>query len=204
MSVKHALLALLSRGPASAYQLRREFDESTNSSWPLNIGQVSTTLQRLSRDGLIERAPAPTDSQAEPWQLTDAGYSELALWWKTPVLREQRGRDELVIKLAVAAVVPGVDVPALVQCQRHALQQLLHDIVSTRRHIAPSDLAAHLVLDYQIFATEAELRWLDSLEGDIVSAHHAQKKEQDASDASALSEKHAALEAASGKDKDLA
>ena len=54
MSVRHALLALLSEGPKYGLQLRQEFEASTGDVWPLNIGQVYTTLQRLERDGLVE------------------------------------------------------------------------------------------------------------------------------------------------------
>ena len=46
MSVRHALLALLSEGPKYGLQLRQEFEERTGEVWPLNVGQVYTTLQR--------------------------------------------------------------------------------------------------------------------------------------------------------------
>ena len=53
MSVRHALLALLSEGPKYGLQLRQEFEARTGEVWPLNVGQVYTTLQRLERDGLV-------------------------------------------------------------------------------------------------------------------------------------------------------
>ena len=56
MSVRHALLALLSEGPKYGLQLREEFEARTGEVWPLNVGQVYTTLQRLERDGLVETA----------------------------------------------------------------------------------------------------------------------------------------------------
>ena len=54
VSVRHALLALLSEGPKYGLQLRQEFEDRTGEVWPLNVGQVYTTLQRLERDGLVE------------------------------------------------------------------------------------------------------------------------------------------------------
>ena len=62
MSVRHALLALLSEGPKYGLQLREEFEAGTGEVWPLNVGQVYTTLQRLERDGLA--GPGP-DGQAD-------------------------------------------------------------------------------------------------------------------------------------------
>jgi len=51
MSVRHGLLTLLKRGPMYGYQLRVAFEESTGGTWPVNIGQVYTTLSCLERDG---------------------------------------------------------------------------------------------------------------------------------------------------------
>lgn len=172
MSVKYAMLALLSRRPCTTYQLRKDFDLSTSQAWPLNIGQVSTTLQRLHRDGLVVRESGTDDdtSSPEPWQLTELGRAELNTWWHSPVLREHRGRDELVIKFSLAVLVPGVDVVGLVQRQRSAMQRMMHDVTRARREVAMNDLAARLVLDNYIFTIEAELRWLDSVEESVARA----------------------------------
>ena len=61
MSVRHALLALLSEGPKYGLQLHKEFEARTGEVWPLNVGQVYTTLQRLERDGLVESDDAEED-----------------------------------------------------------------------------------------------------------------------------------------------
>lgn len=167
MSVKHAMLALLSSQPSSTYQLRKRFDASTGQSWPLNIGQVSTTLQRLERDGCVRR---DSDEPGEPWRLTAVGTAELAAWWGSPVVAEQRGRDELVVKLMLAVVTPGIDIERLVQSQRAATQRGLHDLTRLRRETREDDLVGRLVLDHYIFMAEAELRWLDDVEGGVARA----------------------------------
>ncbi len=53
MSVKYGLLALLAEEPMYGNQLRAEFENRTAATWPLNVGQVYTTLERLTRDGLV-------------------------------------------------------------------------------------------------------------------------------------------------------
>ena len=170
MSVKHGLLALLSQGPSTTYQLKKDFDRTTSQTWPVNIGQVSTTLQRLARDGLVCAETAVGTDEAEAgvnlWHLTATGREEVARWWTSPVSRTARSRDELVVKLALAVHVPGVDITMVVQRQRSALQRTLHDVTRARRTVDPDDVAARLVLDSHIFATEAELRWLDVVEGE--------------------------------------
>ncbi len=145
------------------YQLRSAFEESTGGTWPLNIGQVYTTLGRLERDGLVQSLPEH-DGQRE-YEITDQGRAELALWFATPVSRADRPRDELTIKLALAVATPGVDVRAVLQGQRTATVRTMQEY--TRLKAASdqrSDLAWRLVVDATLFQAEAEIRWLDHCE----------------------------------------
>jgi len=168
MSVKHGLLALLERGPMHGYQLRAAFEESTGGTWPLNIGQVYTTLSRLERDGLVSPLPESHAGQ-RPYQITDAGRVDLAGWFATPVSRTDRPRDELAIKLALALTTPGVEVPAVVQTQRSATMRTLQEYTRLKaRADQPADLSWRLVLDAMLFQAEAEVRWLDHCEASLV------------------------------------
>lgn len=164
MSIKHSLLALLEQGPRYGYQLRAEFEQRTGSTWPLNVGQVYTTIDRLQRDGLVE--DAGTDEEGhELYRITDAGRAEVTAWFTTPVARTQPPRDELAIKLALAIGVPGVDIGAVIQQQRSATMSALQDYARLKRRQGESgDLAWGLVLDSLVFAAEAEIRWLDHCE----------------------------------------
>jgi DNA-binding PadR family transcriptional regulator len=168
MSVKYGLLALLKRGPMHGYQLRAAFEESTGGTWPLNIGQVYTTLSRLERDELV-RPLAKSDEGQRPYAITDAGRAELAAWFATPVSRTDRPRDELAIKLALALTTPGVDVPAVVQAQRSATMRTLQEYTRLKAHAeGPAELSWLLVLDAMLFQAEAEVRWLDHCEASLV------------------------------------
>lgn len=168
MSVRQGLLALLGEQPMHGYQLRQQFEARTGGTWPLNIGQVYTTVQRLVRDGLVE--PVPEEGDVERFRLTDAGVAEVARWWATPVDRGEPARDELVIKLALAVTAPGVDVRDVVQRQRTASMRALHEYTRLEQDVAADDLAWSLVLDNLVFATEAEVRWLDHVEARVARA----------------------------------
>ncbi|MEW9551505.1 PadR family transcriptional regulator [Nonomuraea sp. NPDC050783] len=164
MSIRHGLLALLSGGPRYGYQLRVEFEASTGATWPLNIGQVYTTLSRLERDGLV--APGGADEQGRAvYAITEAGRAELDRWFATPVAQGDRPRDELSIKIAmaVAGAGAGVDVADVIHTQRMATMRALRDLTQAKRS-AKGGLAERLVLDSLIFKAEAEQRWLDHCE----------------------------------------
>jgi DNA-binding PadR family transcriptional regulator len=162
VSVRHGLLALLAEGPSYGYQLRTRLEARTGGTWPLNIGQVYTTLSRLERDGLVETTEA--DGQAT-YRITEAGRAVVADWFSGPVQRPAPARDELAIKLAVAVGSPAADVGRLVRAQRSATRRGLQELTRLRAGAeAAADLAWTLVLDALIFQAEAELRWLDQCE----------------------------------------
>jgi DNA-binding PadR family transcriptional regulator len=168
MSIRHGLLALLESGPRYGYQLRAAFEQSTGATWPLNIGQVYTTLSRLERDGLVQALPEVEGGQ-RPYEITPAGRTEVARWFLTPVSRTDRPRDELVIKLALALTNPDVDVRAVVQSQRTATMRTLQEYTRLKTQPpAPEELSWRLVLDAMIFQAEAEVRWLDHCEASLV------------------------------------
>ena len=76
MSIRHALLALLAEGPQYGLRLREEFESRTGEVWPLNVGQVYLTLQRLERDELIESDGATGGEREGPqkmFRITAAG-----------------------------------------------------------------------------------------------------------------------------------
>jgi DNA-binding PadR family transcriptional regulator len=178
MSVRQGLLALLEEQPRYGYQLRIEFEARTGATWPLNVGQVYTTLSRLERDGLVERAGEDDEGHAL-YRITEAGRADVQTWFETPVDRSAPPRDELAIKLAIAVTVPGVDVAAIVQRQRTATVRALQDYTRLKRKSSPDatehDLAWSLVLDSLIFAAEAEVRWLDHCESRLARSSYERK-----------------------------
>jgi DNA-binding PadR family transcriptional regulator len=161
VSVRHAVLALLAEGPKYGLKLRQEFEERTGEVWPLNVGQVYTTLQRLERDGLIE---SDDDAEAGPkksFRITPSGADELAEWLRTPPDLSSPPRDELVIKVLVAWRLPGVDVHDLVQAHRRYLVQLMQQYTRLKEH-EHDDINVALVVDAELFRLDAVVRWLDA------------------------------------------
>jgi DNA-binding PadR family transcriptional regulator len=165
MSVRQSLLAILDQGPCYGYQLRAEFDRRTGSTWPLNVGQIYNTLERLERDGLVAKGDADEHGHVY-FEITDAGRIEVQDWLGSPIQPSAGTRDELAIKLTIAATLPGVDAAEVIRTQRRTslaqLQALRRAADETLD--APHDLARSLVVDYMVIAAEAEVRWLDRAE----------------------------------------
>jgi DNA-binding PadR family transcriptional regulator len=168
MSVRHALLALLSEGPKYGLQLRQEFEESTGEVWPLNVGQVYSTLQRLERDELIESDDSEDEDEVGPqkaFRITAAGRQELDEWLSTPPDMTSPPRDELVIKVLAALRVPGVSVHDVIQVHRRYLVELMQQWTRLKEDEADFDLTFALVVDAELFRLDSVVRWLDMADG---------------------------------------
>ncbi|MCM3924482.1 PadR family transcriptional regulator [Frankia sp. AiPs1] len=162
MSVRHALLALLSEGPKYGLQLRQEFEARTGEVWPLNVGQVYTTMQRLERDGLVASDDGAEPGPQKSFRITPEGGAELAAWLATPPAADVPPRDELVIKVLVATRLPGVDVLGILQTHRRHLIETMSRYTRLKEDAAEDDLGLLLVADAEIFRLEAFVRWLDT------------------------------------------
>jgi DNA-binding PadR family transcriptional regulator len=170
MSVKHALLALLSDGPKYGLQLRQEFEAGTGEVWPLNVGQVYTTLQRLERDGLVESDDAVEEGPQKGFRITSAGATELDQWLHTPPDLSQPPRDELVIKVLVALRVPGVDIREVIQSHRRYIVELMQQWTRLKEDESDLDLSFALVVDSELFRLDSVVRWLDAADGRLKRA----------------------------------
>jgi DNA-binding PadR family transcriptional regulator len=178
MAVREGLLALLDAGPRHGYQLKTEFESATGGIWPLNVGQVYTTLDRLERDGLVDvetTEDADTNS-TKIYAMTASGREVLGAWWQAVPAADPPPRDELMLKILMAIESGGEHALAVITHHRTALITLLQQRrkagrIAPEPHGAsfknPEQIAARLVDDALIVRAEADLRWLDLCESRI-------------------------------------
>src|ERR1039458_8668025 len=170
MSVRHALLALLSAGPKYGFQLRQEFEASTGDVWPLNVGQGYSTLQRLEHSGQIESDGSAADSPQKSFRITSEGCKELDHWLRTPPDMTSPPRDELVIKVLSAMRVPEVDVRDVIQVHRRYVVELMQMWTRLKEDEAEFDLRLALVVDAELFRLDSVIRWLDAADARLQRA----------------------------------
>lgn len=162
VSVRHALLALLSEEPKFGLRLQQEFEERTGEVWPLNVGQVYITLQRLERDGLVGSGNESGAGPQKKYVITPAGAAELDGWLRTPAGDVPPPRDELVIKVLISLRVPGADVHDIVQAHRRHMIELMQRYWRLKSDAAEDDIGLALVADAELFRLEGIVRWLDA------------------------------------------
>src|ERR1700689_4209979 len=165
LSVRHAMLALLIEGSKYGLQLREEFENRTGEVWPLNVGQVYTTLQRLERDGMVESDGTGEDGPQKGFRITGGGAAELAGWVRRPPDLASPPRDELVMKVLMAVRVPGTDVHEVIQAHRRYLVELMQQWTHLTEDETQFDLGFALAAAAELFRLDSGVRWLDPPDG---------------------------------------
>jgi DNA-binding PadR family transcriptional regulator len=163
--LKHAILGLLVQEPRHGYDLKNAFEAILGGTWPLNIGQVYTTLARLERDGLVESQVVPQDllPDRKVYSLTRAGREELERWLVEATTGSIRLKDEFFVKLLVHQLVGSDGLLALIWKQRQVYMQTLAQLTALRAD--PSlEPTTGLLVEGAILHVEADLEWLDLCE----------------------------------------
>jgi DNA-binding PadR family transcriptional regulator len=165
MRVRDALLALLARGPAHGYQLKLDYERLTRNG-PVNVGQIYQTLERLQRDGLVEREKGDGDERRITYRATKAGRVSARELLLDASDLPSAARSGVAAKVLLAIEMPGVDPIEVLDVQRAAL---LQTVQAARRRARATELTRtdRLVLEAELAFVEAELRWLDLCEAEL-------------------------------------
>ena len=102
MSIRHAILGLLSEQPMHGYRLREAFAERVSPLWGLTTGQIYQSLAALERAGFLQSRGERADRRPARriYSVTESGRRELSAWlggapstWTRPF------REDLLIRL---------------------------------------------------------------------------------------------------------
>jgi len=169
LSVRHALLALLSEGPKYGLQLREEFEAGTSEVQPLNVGQLYATLGRLEREGLVASDDSGAAGPRKHFRITAGGAGELAAWLRAPPdLASAPG--QMAAKVLAARRVPGTDVHEVVRVHRRFLMELMQQWTRIKLERADNNLDLGLKIDAELFRLDSVIRWLNAADGRLMNA----------------------------------
>jgi len=166
MSTRHALLGLLLERPGYPYDLGDRLRRRLGPSWRINSGQLYQSVERLEREGLIERVRSGGAAKGRHvFAATPSGRAEFERWFDQPE-RPTRPRPALALKLALAG--PGrlartqEQIEAVARDLRGALEQLAEDrrgLGSRQGAVRADRLLLALNLEAEFMRLEAELAW---------------------------------------------
>ncbi|KII00220.1 regulatory protein [Streptomonospora alba] len=101
MSLRYALIALLTGRPMTGYDVSKSFSHSVSHVWHAPDSQIYPELNRMERDGLLTSVEMPWGKRGtkKEYHVTDAGLADFRAWMESP-LAPQRQRDPAYLKAA--------------------------------------------------------------------------------------------------------
>lgn len=181
-----AIMQVLSREPASGYDLKSQFVSSVGYGWHAYDTQIYRELRRLEGNGYLEGhvASGRGGPQRRIYTLTDAGRDALVAWLASPV-DAVRAKDEVALRIWTAHLFPpgtleeylGDVLAQWTNALEHQLMSL-QSIRSRPESATRDDLRARcLAIEYSIATTQARINWarqtLVSLEANPLGEHPA-------------------------------
>ena len=182
MSLRHALLAVLTAQPMTGYDAAKAFHSSVGHVWHAPDSQIYPALRAMESEGWVAGTAVPwgTNSTKTEYSITESGLSEFRRWMSEP-LNYQPQRDPAHLR---AAYFEWAD-PATVSAQLRAhikhfedqrtqwqlqLKQILnlsHPLVARRIELYPADaerLVAYKAFSYEglIAIATTEINWATS------------------------------------------
>lgn len=169
----HAILQLLSRGPASGYDLKTRFHASLSHGWHAYDTQIYRELKSLEERGFTTGRVAKGRSGPERriYTITQRGLDALAAWLASPIDLD-KVKDEFTLRVWTADLFPhGAFEEYLRAAREHWRTALQHQKTALQvliaEHGEPDGAAPATVfgrqlgLEFTIATTEAKLAWID-------------------------------------------
>ena len=126
MSLKHALLGILSFEPMTGYEVKQFFDSSVQHFWNAELSQIYPTLKALEESGYVGMRVEVQQNRPNRkiYAITDEGRQEFLRWVRTPQLPADL-RDPFLIKVFFGTEVPAEDIVILLRRQMEEQQKML-------------------------------------------------------------------------------
>lgn len=132
MSLKYALLGVLSTREMSGYDIKRHFDRAVHFVWNASDSQIYRELRGLERDKLITSRLIQQESKPNKriYRLTDAGTAELDAWLVSSVDRPYN-KEPFLLRLFFMDRVQDEDARKLLEARLREVESLI-DVASER------------------------------------------------------------------------
>lgn len=168
MSFKYAMLGLLVDGPRHGYELKSAYEGELLPTSKVNFGQVYTTLERLSRDGLVEFEEVNQIERPDKkvYSITEQGRAQWKEWLAAPTALTRDQRNEAFLKLMLARRVKRCDPLKCLTIERQACFSRLQEVTQAkvRAEKEGAQVQTILMLELAALQMDAFLTWLDRCE----------------------------------------
>jgi PadR family transcriptional regulator, regulatory protein AphA len=145
----YAMLGMLTLGPMSGYEMKRQMEQSIAHFWSESYGQIYPALKQLETEGLATSRPQRSTTgrpDRQIYAITPKGREMLGVWLReSPKL--QPPRSELLLKLFFWSQLPPDEATKHVEALRNASARELEQYAGIEANLKTNH-AGHPALPY--------------------------------------------------------
>ncbi|WP_433514000.1 PadR family transcriptional regulator [Nonomuraea sp. CA-143628] len=169
MSLRHAVLGLLSEGPASGYDLMKMFDVSLANVWPATQSQLYAELGKLADAGLVSVAAEGPRGRKE-YAITEEGLAELR-HWITDVEPVRTMRSDMLLRVFFLAQVDPQQAKVYLRRQSEIAGKSLEQMEGIKDFVESGQdnlsVFGRLALEYGLRVATTQRQWAEWAEEQI-------------------------------------
>ncbi|MFG6193492.1 PadR family transcriptional regulator [Nonomuraea sp. JJY05] len=169
MSLRHAVLGLLSEEPASGYDLMKMFDISLSNVWPATQSQLYAELGKLAEAGLVDVSAEGPRGRKE-YAITEAGLAELR-HWITEVEPTRVLRSDMLLRVFFLAQVSPEQARGYLRHQAEHVRKHVEHLEGIREFLDDREdnlsVYGRISLEYGLRLGQAQQEWAEWAEGQI-------------------------------------
>jgi PadR family transcriptional regulator AphA len=166
----YVILGMVSREARSGYEIKAAVDSSTRFFWAASYGQIYPELKRLSEAGLVEGMNAPRGERKRTvYAITADGEAALLDWLRQPPETSEM-REEGLLKLFFADVLPPQDAVATLRAMRRQRLELAERLRDMEPKTLEKDPFSLMVLQGGIEFNQWFADWCERMEERLLAA----------------------------------
>ena len=161
VSLRHAALGLLAKGPASGYDLLKTFKSTMHPVWPATQSQLYGELNKLASAGFTTAAAVGARGRKE-YAITDAGRAELHRWMTSPD-EDPPQRSAVLLRVFLLGELTPSEAREYIESLRDWVEQELRSYEEIRDSSDwsdnDSDFFARVALEHLLRAARRDADW---------------------------------------------
>jgi len=126
LSLKHALLGIISYHEMTGYEVKQFFDSSVQHFWNAELSQIYPTLKTLEENGFVAKRVELQENRLNRnvYEITETGREEFLRWLRSPAPPADL-RDPFLIRIFFGVQAPVEDVLIILRRQMEEQQKVL-------------------------------------------------------------------------------
>ncbi|HET7629182.1 MAG TPA: PadR family transcriptional regulator [Bacillales bacterium] len=182
MSLRYAILGLLSEQDASGYELTQRFKETMIHFWHAHHTQIYRELAKMEQEELVGHRDVHQDDHPDKkvYSITDEGFLALLKWLTEGEIAPPKLKDGRLLKISLFHLISADKAIAQLEKSKKDHKETLKSMKEWKKHYSSefleNQIGEYLTLEYGIRSMTTWIEWSDWAIGILKKKKFAEKE----------------------------